>query len=61
MWLQSNILERYNVFVCDVLEGERLAAEVGGGVGVQDGAAALGGVVTQGDVLPAAEDVALGP
>lgn len=44
-----------------LLVGQRLAAEVGGGVGVEDGAAALRGVVAQGDVLPAAEDVSLGP
>lgn len=36
------------------LEGQRLAAEVGGSVGVEDGTAALRGVVAQGDVLPAA-------
>lgn len=42
-----------------VLEGQRLATEVRGCVGVKDGAARLGGVVTQSDVPPAAQDVAL--
>lgn len=48
-----------SVSLC-VLEGQSLAAEVGGCVGVEDGAARLGGVVAQGDVSPAAQDVALG-
>ena len=42
-----------------VLEGQRLATEVRGCVGIKDGAARLGGVVTQSDVPPAAQDVAL--
>lgn len=44
-----------------VLERERLATEVGGRFGVEDRAARLGGVIAQSDVLPAAQDVALGP
>lgn len=42
-----------------VLEGQRLATEVGGCVGIEDGAARVGGVTAQGDVSPAAQDVAL--
>lgn len=45
---------------CRDLEGQRLAAEVGGGVGVEDGAGGLGGVIAQGDVFPAAQDVTFG-
>ena len=47
--------------VPSVLEGQRLATEVGGDVGVEDGAASLGGVIAQGDVFPAAQDVTLSP
>ena len=43
-----------------LLEGQCLATEVGGCIGVEDGAARLGGVVAQGNVSPAAQDVALG-
>ena len=53
-------LNYLSVFGCMfLLEGERLAAEVCGSVGVEDGVARLRGVAAQGDVLPAAQDVAL--
>lgn len=53
----------YHMCVCVVhlyiLKGQCLATEVGGCLGVEDGAAWLRGFTAQSDVSPAAQDVAL--
>lgn len=49
------------LFMCvlHILEGQCLATVVGGCAGVEDGTAGLGRVTAQGDVSPAAQNVAL--